>query len=252
MSELDAELEESTGCPSCGREFDTSKGMKLHHSQIHGETLAGVERTCEYCGDSFRVNPAYVKRGGGRYCSHKCAGIDATPGETLERECQNCGDTFTARKARVDNGEAKYCSVGCYHGDRDSQGLIERTCETCGDKFTIKKTQLNHRPAKYCSFKCMGEGIGPDRLGSDHPNWKGGYGQYYGPSWPKQRKRALERDGHKCVICGDEQLVHVHHVKRFGDFGVENHEKANDLDNLICLCPSHHGEWEGIPLKPLS
>ena len=87
--------------------------------------------------------------------------------------------------------------------------------------------------------------------GERHPDWKGGVGSYYGKSWPKQRPKVIDRDGGECVICGDSDDVHVHHIIPFRKFGIENHEQANQLDNLVCLCQSHHRRWEGIPLRPV-
>ena len=85
--------------------------------------------------------------------------------------------------------------------------------------------------------------------GESNPNWAGGYEGYYGASWRDQRQKAVERDGGECVICGEEP-VDVHHIRPFREFGVENHEQANRLDNLVCLCRGHHSKWEGIPLRP--
>lgn len=42
-------------CPSCDEDFDTEHGMKTHHSQTHGESIARVERECENCGEGFEV-----------------------------------------------------------------------------------------------------------------------------------------------------------------------------------------------------
>ena len=87
--------------------------------------------------------------------------------------------------------------------------------------------------------------------GEDHPRWNGGSSHTnYGPSWDTQRQKALDRDGNQCLVCGRSDAVHVHHIRPFRTFGLENHEEANVLDNLVCLCPQHHVKWEGIPLRP--
>jgi transposase-like protein len=94
--------------------------------------------------------------------------------------------------------------------------------------------------------------------GSDHHRWKGGETDY-GSSWTRQRRRALDRDGDQCAVCGttsEEHIqkrgcdLHVHHVTPFRKYGVENHERANRLDNLITLCRTHHDQWEGLNLRP--
>lgn len=98
--------------------------------------------------------------------------------------------------------------------------------------------------------------------GEDHPRWKGKPDPYYGPNWPEERERALERDGHKCTIPGCEitseksrekfdRGLHVHHINRIENFredGSIDYESANHLSNLVTLCAVHHTEYEGLPL----
>ncbi|MCC7021125.1 MAG: DEAD/DEAH box helicase [Ardenticatenales bacterium] len=70
-----------------------------------------------------------------------------------------------------------------------------------------------------------------------------------GPNWPVQRVAALARDGHRCRLCGAAprpgRTHDVHHLRPFRLFGWlkgsnENYRLANDLDNLITLCPACH------------
>ncbi len=67
----------------------------------------------------------------------------------------------------------------------------------------------------------------------------------YGPAWPQIRLRVLERDGHRCQICGALEVNrphHVHHKIPFRAF--PSAELANRLDNLITLCPTCHRRAE--------
>jgi len=75
----------------------------------------------------------------------------------------------------------------------------------------------------------------------------------YGPSWPKQRRAALERDGHHCRTCGAPEPTgrehDVHHIRPFREFNyipgeTDTHVQANDLGNLITLCRRCHLEAE--------
>ena len=74
----------------------------------------------------------------------------------------------------------------------------------------------------------------------------------YGPNWPQQRQLALERDNRRCRTCGaraEEFLLHVHHIRPFREYGYvpgqnDNYRQANQLDNLITLCPSCHRRAE--------
>jgi DEAD/DEAH box helicase domain-containing protein len=75
----------------------------------------------------------------------------------------------------------------------------------------------------------------------------------YGPNWTKQRNAARARDGYACVVCGKPESSgkehHVHHRKPFRSFGYVRGEndtylRANDLDNLMTVCPSCHVKIE--------
>ena len=67
----------------------------------------------------------------------------------------------------------------------------------------------------------------------------------YGPTWPRQRDRARSRDGYRCQVCGvaEQGRSHeVHHKIPFRMFS--SAEIANQLDNLITLCPACHRRVE--------
>ena len=81
---------------------------------------------------------------------------------------------------------------------------------------------------------------------------------YYGPNWISQKRPQIQsRDNNSCRVCKthstniDEYSVHVHHIKPAREFGAHDpdvdtdYEKMNDPSNLICLCPSCHGQLEG-------
>lgn len=67
----------------------------------------------------------------------------------------------------------------------------------------------------------------------------------YGPTWGAIRKLVLRRDENRCRLCGAKdtgQGLHVHHKVPFRRFS--SPEKANELNNLITLCPACHREAE--------
>jgi DEAD/DEAH box helicase domain-containing protein len=75
----------------------------------------------------------------------------------------------------------------------------------------------------------------------------------YGPNWSHQRRMVLERDNQRCRTCGAEARsgngLHVHHIRPFRDYsyipGVNDaYLQANDLENLVTLCPSCHRRAE--------
>ena len=95
----------------------------------------------------------------------------------------------------------------------------------------------------------------------------------YGPNWDAQRNAARARDGYRCTQCGvlEPRLLtpppnplpdgtspsergelkqhHVHHIRPFREFGYvrgqnENYKLANELENLITVCPACHRKIE--------
>ncbi len=67
----------------------------------------------------------------------------------------------------------------------------------------------------------------------------------YGPEWDKIRARVITRDGDRCQVCGTSgslRPLHVHHIQPFRSF--TSLETANQLQNLIMLCPTCHRQAE--------
>lgn len=66
------------------------------------------------------------------------------------------------------------------------------------------------------------------------------------------RKRVLERDGYKCIVCG---MTDEEHRKKWGrgitidhfdGFGRNSKIKNNDMDNLYTMCLSCHGRKDKL------
>ena len=67
----------------------------------------------------------------------------------------------------------------------------------------------------------------------------------YGPNWTAQRDRARARDGYRCQVCGapEQGRAHdVHHKVPFRAFA--SYRQANQLSNLVTLCPRCHRRAE--------
>jgi predicted DNA-binding protein YlxM (UPF0122 family) len=90
--------------------------------------------------------------------------------------------------------------------------------------------------------------------GENNPNWKEGHiPSHYGGDWGVQRKKARERDNHTCQRCGKTKedigrAISVHHKVPYRNF--DDAQKANKLDNLICLCDTCHPQVEKWPVQP--
>jgi DEAD/DEAH box helicase domain-containing protein len=68
---------------------------------------------------------------------------------------------------------------------------------------------------------------------------------YYGMNWEFQRKLARARDHYRCQLCGAPEIERAHHVHHKIPFRLfTNAQEANDLANLVTLCPSCHHKVE--------
>lgn len=69
----------------------------------------------------------------------------------------------------------------------------------------------------------------------------------YGPSWKRQRDLTRKRDEYRCQVCNrkeENQAHHVHHKIPFRQFS--SAEEANQIDNLVTLCPACHRRVETV------
>ncbi len=82
------------------------------------------------------------------------------------------------------------------------------------------------------------ETLRADNLWNNDPN-------DYGSNWASIRNQVLARDLHHCQICGALEIDrphHVHHKIPFRNF--LNTNEANQLNNLITVCPNCHRRIE--------
>lgn len=191
---------------------------------------ARVDCVCQICGKEFSIPPAWIRKGGGKYCGKVCATQARYQG--FERICKGCGKEFRRRPGKDD----KYCSRECYTGQ-----WTDLTCPICRKAFRIYTSQLKKSRNHFCSEPCA-------IAARTSPLTRNQRRMYRGPNWGVQRKLAYERDGGRCQICkmkprkGKRQFQ-VHHIEPLrlfnGDFVA-----GNDLSNLITLCHKCHPRAE--------
>jgi len=63
---------ESIECPTCGDRFCSKRGMKVHHSRAHDESIAGTQVECDRCGSEFNQVPCRARNDEKNYCSQDC------------------------------------------------------------------------------------------------------------------------------------------------------------------------------------
>lgn len=260
-------------CPSCEATRDSWQKLRLHHLSAHDESLPN--RQCETC-DEESYNE-YEKK----YCSKTCRTKgrnrnmtgSANPnfqGRKETTRCEICGDDFEYYPSEKPGRFCPDC-VGSedWHeppnltgseNPRYNGGKVNLQCDVCDRRFERYPSNVNEG-ATLCSPECQADWLSEAFTGEGHPNWEGGGNENYGPGWAPARERALERDGHECVVCGatreelgrNPDVHHVVPVRRFVEHEVLTKRDAHTLDNLVSLCPSCHrkAEFGKLPQEAL-
>jgi hypothetical protein len=107
-------------------------------------------------------------------------------------------------------------------------------CVNCGTRFYVKPHRATR--ARFCSRACtfahrFGRAHAPhgvDVSGAKNPNYRGTN------NLTTARQVAFRVYPRRCMICGFEDAVDVHHVVG------RRHQGSNDPSNLAVLCPNHH------------
>jgi len=101
--------------------------------------------------------------------------------------------------------------------EKTNPNKLEKNCPVCSTLFTT----MSWEEKTTCSHSCANTYF---RSGKNHPNYTGEGVNY--------RLKCLEEREHKCIICGEDKVVEVHHI--------DKNRNNNALNNLIVLCPTHH------------
>lgn len=118
-------------CPTCRETFASERGVKVHHKRIHGTSIAGVEVTCENCGDTYRVRRS--RESWTRFCSDWCHKEhqsevydgDGNPnwrGGPHVVQCRVCGEESERLPYRWEETRRPFCSPECYEEYRRGRG----------------------------------------------------------------------------------------------------------------------------------
>jgi len=194
-------------CPRCDKDLPTDRGVKVHHAKIHGESIAGVETECAFCGTTFRARSDNYDANDRNYCSDKCLAKDRR--DDLSAVCANCGVELDHAPYRIRQSERNFCSDAC-RGEWDAEN----------------RTGQNH-------WNWRGGKSTYDAVKKLLP----------GPSWETVRKRVRQRDRYTCQMCGaggwfSDVKLDTHHIVPILCGG------ANDTENLMVLCTSCHRSAE--------
>ena len=208
-------------CPSCGSGYTNEMGVKVHHARQHGESLSKVDIHCKRCGDFYKR--VYQSS------------------EENYSYCEDCRPKVISERVSGENNPMSGTGT-----------MVEYDCRYCGEHHEHLQSYAGGKSV-FCDAECRDAWLREHNTGEKNPVWNGGKVGYYGPNWERQRKKTLERDDYRCQSCGihnDDATIalNAHHIVPFKSF--DDREKANRVDNLVSLCLSCHGKWEGLPVRP--
>lgn len=131
---------------------------------------------CQYCGKTYTIPFWELKRGGGKFCSRKCAarspshraavaaahrGVTPTNAKLqIPVTCITCGKEFRVPQRRAET--VRFCSRACSHeAKRRISGTdhplfrrVKMFCEWCGKAKWVKRAKVHE--FRFCSRHCVG------------------------------------------------------------------------------------------------
>lgn len=142
--------------------------------------------------------------------------------------CERCGVQFEPKDQNSNHlkrNPPRFCSKRC-HWQRYVTAEEVR-CTQCGTAILRRRSHRALTRHPFCSFRCYGE-------------WQRTHSKDPRPDlrqWKAHRLLALERDGHRCVDCGQtEKRLIAHHLSERMPGIPDDHE----LGNLVTLCDGCH------------
>jgi len=224
---------------------------------------------CSYCQSEIIKSPSRVKRSKHFFCNLTCKGnwMSWQKGENTPRWkeeytaiCYTCKKPYKERPSRIARNKRTFCSKECFMKEKPNiakesmksrKKRIKVTCDYCGKDIFLRPYRLKQGYKNtFCNYSCRSAWRTENLSGENSWAWKGGWPEYYGPNWKKQRNKARKRDNYTCQKCHitEEKLgkqLDVHHIKPIREFGYipnenDNYKPANNLENLICLCNKCH------------
>lgn len=166
---------------------------------------------CDWCGESFEIYPAWIRKSRTHYCSRACE---------------------SAARSQWQTGKQPEAWV-----------LIE--CEWCGKTQQRRRCWTRGEKPRFCSPECLSYWRRNVLRGPLHGNWRGGQWPY-GLVWRDARRRARARDDYVCQRCGatENELgrrLDVHHIRPYRE------TFDHSIGNLISLCRNCHHHCEHHP-----
>jgi hypothetical protein len=159
--------------------------------------------------------------------------------------CQGCHRQFESLHYKPSRPN-QYCSKAC-------AGIYRRlrvtlVCRQCARPFERKRymADWSQERGPFCGFQCYAAWQSEHVTGPANPWFREQSPARAAGQFERNRKLALERDGHRCVRCQSPDDLHVHHVEPWAPGQPDPHA----LGNLVTLCASCHRLEHPLPHGP--
>jgi len=168
------------------------------HPELHGSKP--VHLTCSYCDHAYTTSPSRIRGKHGNYCSFECSQLARSP--FLRSHPEALHDIASRTKA----------------------------CERCGSAFVCKPSHYERR--RYCSEDCGRRAHKFNMRAEGNSNFRHG-----------QNKRgahdlALRTFPAKCMICGWNISVDVHHIEPRHNGGRNRVANLISFVRITIECPT--------------
>lgn len=205
-----------------------------------------VTFSCARCGvigdrPAYEVRKKIKARGVILYCGLTCStrANNSARGMVDHRTCNGCTALMEPnRRSKL------YCSPACYttaiqiRGVKSRNPALDRVCGYCRIPFRARTlSQPVRAPGRFCSRACKNKGQAQDVAGINNPGWRNGINTTRGLSkaWYAAKQLVWNRDRCRCVVCGENDRLDVHHINMI--------PSDHRLENLVALCRGCHRKF---------
>lgn len=223
----------------------TSETIQLRAQSAHGtRTIGVVDQSSAY----WMVHPGAVYLHAGDSYLVEDLDLEHTTASLIPMEL----DYFTESKSQTDVDLVRVTAQAQIAGGTKSTGEVIVTSQVTGYRkvSAVSHEQIGVYPLDLPATQLRTVGLW-FTLSSETIQRLEEAGliiasqNYYGPHWNAIREQVRLRDHYTCQVCGVKESISKHHVhhkipfRRFADA-----QAANQLDNLITLCPACHHRAE--------
>lgn len=206
----------------------TYRGNEVSYDDLKPHSVLPVMVQCDHCGTVFKTTKYQLVRNGHELC-RPCA-LKVKRGKLLPVNMRVGRLTVIGPSERTGYS---ICRCSCGNIKEVSNDALQRgTTRSCG---CLRSENAKRITAEHLSLYQKGE---------NNWNWKGGITNERDrmastKEYKMTRESVMNRDGHKCRVCGSADKLHVHHLRNY----VDNPSLFLDSSNMVTLCAICHREF---------